>query len=269
MITRAMPNSDYNPLSDFPFWVPGIQNANRLGAATPLLCLVMKPLIRIEAVLRRITGDGLLMSLLSGLLCLGLSACATNSPASAQKRTFSSFDIPARGAGKEVTPAGMINLQNADLQQVLAIYQELSCRTVIRSSTLPAPTISVRNQIPLTRVETLQLLDTVLAANGIAMVLAGETAVKAVPQAQAVVECPPNITLPVEELPDSGSVMSRMVQLKNVKAVEVMAVLQPFTKLPNALLPIASSNQIVVRDYSSNVKCMLKMLRELENSPKH
>jgi general secretion pathway protein D len=206
--------------------------------------------------------------ILAGLLCLGLTACCTNPPASAQKRTFSSFDIPARGAGKEVTAAGTFDFQNADLEQVLAIYQELSGRTVIRGP-LPRPTITVRNQTPLTRIQALQLLDTVLAQNGIAMVLAGETAVKAVPQSMAAAEAPPEITLPLEELPESGSFMSRMVQLKNVRAVEVIPVLQPFIKTPNALLPIQSQNLLVIRDYSANVKCMLKMLRELEKDSGH
>jgi len=205
---------------------------------------------------------------LAGLLCLGLTACCKNPTAGAQKRTFSSFDIPGRGAGKEIIAAGTINFQNAELEQVLAIYQELSRRTVIRG-TLPHPTITVRNPTPLTRIETLQLLDTVLAQSGIAMVLAGETAVKAVPEAMAIAEAPPEITLPLEELPDSGSFMSRTVHLKKVKAVDVMAVLQPLTKTPNALLPIQSENLLVIRDYSANVKRMLRMLQELEKDAEH
>jgi general secretion pathway protein D len=221
----------------------------------------------IETVRRPVTTTQLASVILAGLLCLGLTACCTNPPASAQKRTFSSFDIPARGAGKEVTAAGTLDFRNADVEQVLAIYQELSGRSVIRG-VLPHPTITVRNQTPLTRIQVLQLLDTVLAQNGIAMVLVGETAVKAVPQAMAITECPPNITLPVEQLPDSGSVMSRTVQLKNVRAVEVIPVLQPFVKMPNALLPIQPQNLLVIRDYSANVKCMLKLLRELDKDSK-
>jgi general secretion pathway protein D len=224
--------------------------------------------IQMNTIRRPVTNTQLASAILAGLLCLGLTGCCTNPPASAQKRTFSSFDIPARGAGKEVTAAGTFDFQNADLEQVLAIYQELSGRTVIRGS-LPRPTITVRNQTPLTRIQALQLLDTVLAQNGIAMVLAGETAVKAVPQSMAAAEAPPEITLPLEELPESGSFMSRMVQLKNVRAVEVIPVLQPFIKTPNALLPIQSQNLLVIRDYSANVKCMLKMLRELEKDSGH
>lgn len=200
---------------------------------------------------------------LTGLVCLGLAAGCASPPARPQKRTLSSFDIPASSAGRQQIAAGMIHFQNADLFQVLDVYQELSGRTVIRGP-LPHPTISMRNQTRLTRVQALQLLDTALAENGIAMVLAGDDAVKGVPVAQASSEAPPNITLPVELLPDSGSFMSRTVQLKNVKAVEVIPVLQPLAKAPNALLPIAWSNQLVIRDYSANVRRMLQLLQELE-----
>ncbi|MGO8926952.1 MAG: hypothetical protein ACLQU3_08700 [Limisphaerales bacterium] len=221
-----------------------------------------------KTVCRSGTTTELTLLALAGLLCLGLTACCKSPPAGAQKRTFSSFDIPARGAGKDAIAAGTINFQNAELEQVLAIYQELSRRSVIRS-TLPHPMITVRNETPLTRIEALQLLDTVLAQNGIAMVLAGETAVKAVPEAMAIAEAPPEITLPLEELPDSGSFMSRTVQLKKAKAVEVIAVLMPLAKTPNGLIPIQSQNLLVIRDYSANVKRMLKMLQELEKDPGH
>jgi general secretion pathway protein D len=200
---------------------------------------------------------------LAGFLSLGLAACSTTPPASPQRQTLSSFDIPTSRAGQPEMASGMINFQNADLLQVLDIYQELSGRTVIRGP-LPHVTISVRNQTPLTRIQALQLLDTVLAENGIAMVLAGDTAVKAVPAAQAASEAPPNITLPLEALPESGSFMSRTVQLKKIRAVEVMPVLQPLVKTPNALLPIDSSNQLIIRDYSANVRRMLQLLQELE-----
>ncbi len=203
----------------------------------------------------------------ASLLCLALGACCTSPQAGTQKTTFSSFDMPARGAGKEKLEVGSINFQNADLLQVLDLYQQLSGRSVIRSS-LPAPPISVRSQTPLTRVQALQLLDTVLAANGIAMVLAGDDAVKAVPAVQAASEAPPEITLPVELLPDSGSFMSRTVHLEKVRAAEVIPVLQPLTKTPNALLPISGANLLVIRDYSANVRRLLQLLQDLEKNTK-
>jgi general secretion pathway protein D len=214
---------------------------------------------------RASTGLALLFS--AGLLAAGLAGCCTNPPAPAQKKTFSSFDSPTRRTAQVEYASGVINLQNADLEQVLALYQEISGRTVIRG-TLPRPFISVRNQTPLTRVQALQLLDTVLAQNGIAMVLAGDTAVKAVPNAMAASESPPEIMLPREALPDSGSFMCRTVQVKKVRPSEVIPVLAPFAKSPNALLPIDAENQLIIRDYSSNVRRMLEMLQELEKGTK-
>ena len=228
----------------------------------------MKTVIPIETVHRPVVTTRLASLALAGLSCLGLAGCCPCQPAGAEQRTFSSFDIPARGAGKDVILAGMITFQNADVEQVLAVYQEISKRSVVRGQLFPGK-ITVRSETPLTRIQALQLLDTVLAQNGIAMVLSGDTAVKAVPQVMAIVEAPPEITLPLEALPDSGSFMSRTVHLQKAKAVEVIPVLQPFTKTPNALLPIATPNLLVIRDYSANVKRMLKMLQELEQNPSH
>ena len=200
---------------------------------------------------------------LAALLWLGMAGCATHSTTHPQ--TFSSFDVPSGRPAQRELLVGSLNFQNADLAQVLAIYQELSKRTVIRPTTLPAPTISLRNQTPLSRVEALQLIDTVLAENGIAMVLAGDTAVKAVPMAQASQESPPEISLPWRSLPDSGSFMMRTVQLKKLKPSELVPVLMPFCKAPNAILPIDSRGQLILRDYSSNIRKMLKLVEDMEN----
>ena len=52
----------------------------------------------------------------------------------------------------------MIKFQNTDLAQVLQIYGELVNRTVLRPATLPAPTISLTTQTPLTRKEAMDAL---------------------------------------------------------------------------------------------------------------
>ncbi len=209
--------------------------------------------------------------LLSELLTLGLAGCcttpSTGSAAKTQPRTYSSFDVAnSRGTHDELQ-VGSLNFQNTDLAQVLAIYQEISGRTVIRPATLPAPAISVRNQTPLSKVQALQLLDTVLAQNGIAMVLAGDSAVKAVPEVQAGMASPPEITLPWKSLPESGSFMMRRVPLKTLKPSEVVPVLLPMAKAPNSILPVDSCRELILRDYSSNIRRMLQLLEDLEKKP--
>src|ERR1019366_3530084 len=180
---------------------------------------------------------------LGGLLCLGLAACSTGPHANAKKQTFSSFDRPTDHAGQPPLAAGTLDFRSAELAQVLAIYQELSGSTVIRGA-LPGPTITVHNQTPLNRIEALQLLDTVLAEHGIAMVLVGDNAVKAVQDVRASIEGPPEINRPWRELPDSGSYMTCTGHLKRLRAVELVPVLQPMARIPNSIMPIQAPNQI-------------------------
>jgi general secretion pathway protein D len=197
---------------------------------------------------------------------LALAACSTGPHANAKKQTFSSFDRPTDHAGQPPLPVGTLDFRNAELAQVLAIYQELAGRTVIHGA-VPAPTITVRNQTPLNRIEALQLLDTVLAEHGIAMVLVGDNAVKAVQDVRASIEAPPEINRPWRELPDSGSFMTCSVRLKRYHPSELVAVLQPLVKTPNAILPIDGDSLMVLRDYSANIRRMLKLIEELEQNP--
>ena len=90
------------------------------------------------------------------------------------------------------------------------------------------------------------------------------TAVKAVPAAQAASESPPEITLPWRSLPDSGSYMMRRVHLRTRRPSEVVPVLVPLSKTPNSIVPVDSSGELILRDYSSNIRRMLQVLEDLE-----
>ena len=58
--------------------------------------------------------------------------------------------------------------------------------------------------------------------------------------------------------------MTHVVQLKYAKPSELMAVLQPFIKIPNAILPIDTSQMLVLRDYTENVKRMLELIKQID-----
>lgn len=79
----------------------------------------------------------------------------------------------------EVLPAGMIKFREADVVQVLDIYQELAGRTVLRSPRLRGK-ISVRSQTRMTRAEAIWLLEIALQLNGTRTVRDGERFVFAV-----------------------------------------------------------------------------------------
>ena len=180
------------------------------------------------------------------------------------ERTFSSLDWPNPADDKDLLPAGLIKFTDADLLQVLDVYQELAHRTVIRSTALPSTKISIRTQTALTHREALQAMDTVLAQNNITMIPLGTKFVKAVPSAQAVTEAVPVVELPPEELPECGCYMLYIVPVRSVPPHEAAPALAPFSKMPNSILAVDSSGLLLLRDYSTNIRRMLQVLDRIE-----
>lgn len=213
-----------------------------------------------------------ILSILFVVSALLFAGCTTVSPTKMQKQTYSSFDLPSEHSDintivNGTIPAGTINFQGVDLNQVLRIYGAVSCRNVLHGP-LPDARIYLQTATPLNPIEVLQTLDTVLAQNGIAMVLSGDKAVKAVPTMTATSESPPEIDLPWQLLPDSSSMMMRTVHLKNLKPSVCVPVLMPFSKLPNSLVVVDDQHLLIIRDYSTNVRQQLKLLEELEAQAK-
>lgn len=199
-----------------------------------------------------------------GLLGFALAHYLVPRTDSGTKRTFCSFDPPTGPAGQIYFNTNMLKLDEADLTQVLNLYQEVSGRTVIRNTRLSDVKITLHNATPLNRVEALQLLDTALAENGIAMIVTGELAMKAVPTQFASAESPPEIELPPEELPDSSSFMVRVAPLRKANADQVTKLLGLFSANPSGVIYVPSGNILILRDYSSNIRRMLHLLDEAQ-----
>ena len=173
----------------------------------------------------------------------------------------------AGGPAEEVFPPGLIKFQDADITQVLEIYQELTGRTVMRPANLPATKVTIRSQTPLTRKEAIQALDSILALNGVSMIPIGEKFVNAVASAQAGVQGRDFNELPLNELPESGSLVAQVVRLTNALPRDVAQALQPFAQLPNSILGIDSAGILVLRDYAVNVKRMMEILEYIDVVP--
>jgi len=139
----------------------------------------------------------------------------------------------------------------------------------------------------MTTVEALQALDTVLAAQGIAMVFLGTQYVKAVSAKEAFLEPGPVVELRPDQLPDSSSFLIYIVKLNKVAVPQAAPALSSFAKLPNsivaigavtgsrpssqsslpnlpAILGVKEHSMLILRDYSSNVRRMLQVLEKLE-----
>jgi len=227
-------------------------------------------------------SSALLLALVVTAGCGKRQPDAQSAVRTAGARTFSSFDPPTPGE-KQIPPKA-VKFEQAELSQVLDLYAETSGRSIIRAGNLPNVKITFSNQTPMTAVELLQALDTVLAAQGLAMVYLGTQYVKVVPEAVAHMEAGPVVELKADQLPDSGSYLIYVVELKKVSTTQASSALQPFAKLPNSIIAIPGGAKppavaglpnlstligkdqtiLILRDYSSNVRRMLQVVERME-----
>jgi general secretion pathway protein D len=159
-----------------------------------------------------------------------------------------------------------INLKGATIDEFLTLYAETVNRIILRPGTLPAPTVTVKNHIPLTKREVIQMLDAVLGINGIAIINVGDKFAKAVPIAEAGASGQAVSKGDASSLPEWGQYVTHVVQLKYVKPSEMVPVIQPFAKIPNSILPVEANGILVIRDFAENVKRMLEMIDQVDVS---
>lgn len=177
---------------------------------------------------------------------------------------------PAGGtaaAGNSEHAATIVKFNNAPADQIFEQYAQLTGRTVLRAAGLSATPVTIFTSTPLTREEAIQALDGALALNGITMILQGEKFVKAVPSLQAISEGAAISRLDPTAFPDAEQFVTHIVQLKLVKPSEVAQVFASFTKNPAGIVPIDSSQILVLRDFASNIKRMLELVQQIDVPP--
>lgn len=188
-----------------------------------------------------------------------VSAPVVNGPPAAPAAT-------APKPAEELIMAGGINLTGADLSQMLSKYAEYVGRSILRSPTLPANVnFFFVNQTPLTKGEAIQAYQALFAMNGVALIEVGDKFLKAMTVAEVIQGGQkPLIVTNAADLPELGQYVTHIVQLKYVKPTEMMPVLIPFQKMANAVYPIDSSQILVIRDFTENVKRMLEMIDKVD-----
>ena len=203
----------------------------------------------------------------------GAPAAGTPVPGAPAPGTPAAAPLAAPGASaatnaspateKEV-PAYSYNFEGVDVNQVLEVYAQLVGRTLLRAG-LPGAQIILKTESPLTRSEAIQALQAVLALNGISLVNIGDKFVKVLPSDQANGAGAPLDYSSATNLPEMGSYVTHIVQLKYLKPSEVVPVITPFAKL-NSIISLDANGVLVIRDYAENVKRMLEMIQQVDVS---
>jgi hypothetical protein len=96
------------------------------------------------------------------------------------------------------------------------------------------------------------------------MIPQGTKFVKAVARQAAAQETPPIANLPPDQLPDCGTYITYIVEVKHKKPRDLAQALQPFASMPNSILGVDHADLMVFRDFSSNVRRMLHVLERID-----
>jgi general secretion pathway protein D len=180
---------------------------------------------------------------------------------------------PAAPAASQATAVEEANIEYhfpaVPLEQLLDIYSELVGRTLLRASVgasaIPANSmITLSTETKLTRSEAIVALETVLGMNGVTIVPIGDKFAKVVAEAAAPGAGGNILTNKSTFLPEAGKFVTEVVQVKFADAEQLTKALIPFAKSQNSIILIPSTQTLVLRDYSENVKRMLEMVEKID-----
>lgn len=172
---------------------------------------------------------------------------------------------PPAAAPQNEAAGYQFNYQGVDVNQVLDQYANLVNRTLLRGN-VPNASIVLKTQSPLTKAEAIEALQAVLALNNIAVVNIGDKFVKVLTPDQANSAGAEFNEVPASQLPDLGSYVTHIVQLRYVKPSVMKDIIQQFGRLPNSVTALDDNGILVIRDYAENVKRMLEMIAKIDVS---
>ncbi len=164
------------------------------------------------------------------------------------------------------------NLEGGTLDILLKEYFQLIGKIPLRSGVAAPTKVDGELKVPfktptgmkLTKTEAITYLETILGMNGIALVPIGEKFVKVVPEAVAGAAAPEFSNLTADQIPSTGNIIQKVVQLKYITLQDAITAVTPFFKTPGAVIQLPSTQTLILRDYAENVKRMLEVIEKVD-----
>ncbi|WP_051311038.1 type II secretion system secretin GspD [Zooshikella ganghwensis] len=172
-----------------------------------------------------------------------------------------SMPIHSYAENAETEKKWTINQKNADIREFIAQVASITGQTIIIDPRIKSMNnVTVVSSTPLSKEEIYDVFLSVLQANGFTAVPQGKM-LNIVPINRAKSDAPefaPNTK------PNSGTMITRVVELVNLSAVELIPVIRPLIPQYGHAAAIASSNSIIISDHVSNVNRLAKLIREMD-----
>ena len=164
-------------------------------------------------------------------------------------------------------PLDVVKLRDHDANMILDMVQAITKRYILRPQNLPQLKINFDSMNILTKRETLLVLESLLAMNGVGITKIDSQFFKAVPASGMNVHVPIWIDGPANALPPSQRIYVKNFYLKYVPVEKMREILNPFaTPNVSSLLIFPNTNSILITDSLVNLQRMEKIIEKTDYS---
>ncbi|MDP1579312.1 MAG: secretin N-terminal domain-containing protein [Candidatus Didemnitutus sp.] len=195
-------------------------------------------------------------------LVLLLALAASAAPAQVGPPT----PLPADLSNPAEPAIGPLVLRDESIDQVLALLERLTGKTLLRPQGLPASTITVNLRESVTRSEAIRAIETLLNLNGIALTPLGDRFLKVTALNVAKSEAPELIEGSTLELPASGRLASKIFQLNFLRVGEFMPQVSQLLSANTGSAPVIfeKANAALITDSISNLQRIEVLISRLD-----
>ncbi len=199
---------------------------------------------------------------LSTFLVLLLALAASAAPAQVGPPP----PLPADLSNPTEAAIGPLVLRDESIDQVLALLERLTGKTLLRPQALPASTVTVNLRESVTRSEAIRAIETLLNLNGIALTPLGDRFLKVTALNVAKSEAPELIEGSTLELPASGRLASKLFQLNFLRVNEFIPQISQLLSANTGSAPVVfeKANAALITDSVSNLQRVEVLIGRLD-----
>lgn len=166
----------------------------------------------------------------------------------------------AKGAWAEPVT---LNLKDADIGALIASVSEITGRNFIVDPRVKAR-VSVVSSRPMEQDEIYEVFLSILSVHGFAAV-PGDNVTKIIPSPNAKQEAIPTIGQGVDAT-GSDQVVTRIIQVKNVSAAQIVPILRPLIPPDGHLAAYSPTNVLIVSDLAGNVERIANIIARVDQA---
>ena len=157
--------------------------------------------------------------------------------------------------------AGQLNVRDADIRALIAQISDITGRSFVVDPRVKGK-VTVISNTDMTTSEIYEVFLSVLHVHGYAAVHSGEV-IKIVPNTGAKQD---SLKLDQTGEIQGEALITRVVEVKNSPAVELVPILRPMVPQYGHLAGVASANALIITDHAENIKRILKIIEQLDNA---